>query len=1112
MAIYYGTDCNLGSVKISSSQVLATGTLYYLECFAPNFSTVYLCVHSLTTKAPIPTPTSTYNVLSVINSTTSISCSWCSSGGETGGGGTVILLPSFTPTPTKSVTPTVTQTPTVTKTQTQTPTQTPTNTKTPSQTPTNTPTNTQTPTNTPTVTTSPTPTPTPLVDPTTFSACCEPYEMFNIDGLSSELPIGSVFNVEVPGGFSGCAKVISYVAGLTTYPEAGVSLEGETSCESCQASNPCSAVTPTPTPTNTKTPTQTPTNTKTPTQTPTNTKTPTQTPTTTPTPTPTPTPTKSVTPTPTITPTTTLTPTCYCMEYTITPAGVGGYITITYLECCVELPQEVTTTITYPDSTTIYTSTTPVVEDNNNYDVTPVGPISPNPGPSPNPTSQPTSTPTPTKTPTPTPSYSSVPSNLPSTDIRINFVNECDVVISNPLTVECIVTNCENQLCNGCDPGYQWTPLNNGTNSCIATITQSAITPVSYYTLTQKTNSQYSVNGSKIFSNGYTSGGTGTNPILLTSAPFVGVMNTCALWTSGSTGAPFDKWLGFSFCIDITETKTYYVGLGADNDIQFRLDGVSKINTYNVNPNGPPDSNNFKWWNIFPLEITAGKHTIEVLGLNRGSIGAFGCQIYNPPSLSTFTAITNSNQLSAITVFNSKNYFNNVADVVINTNGTYTTSGYSCPEGFTYCSGQCSKNIYCQNECNGSTIELIIAGGTPPYKILWNNGSNERILSNVSFGQYTAVVTDYAWNGVSDYTATTTCSIIQPQVDCFTEADFTEFTITPTPTQTPTTTPTNTPTPTVTPTQAATTCVENVPYYVSSNYSTPTGLRYNVSNNQLYICNSGSDYVSILDCTTDTIVGQIYVKAGAYSIDYCSVNNSMYVGGDSSIAVIDCNTNSLLQEITTQRSGIVKTIRYNSVTNNMNYIIGVELCSLNCTTNTVIALTFFAGNDPVWLEFKSNTGRLYSSDFTSNYIYNLDPVGSVIDFGASVNLGGGNGPTYSKFSDSVNTDLLVSMTSANQVKVINTITNTVSNTISVGNSPSGIAYYLGNALYYVGNNGDDTITVLNYSYSVLGTITGAFSPIVLEVAYDVGTTRKLYFSNETGLSTNIGVVCLPPPA
>jgi hypothetical protein len=1034
--------------------------------------------------------------------------------------------------------------------------------------------------------------------------------------------------VTVPAGFNGCATVISFVEGLTTYPPTGVLLQGETSCNSCTAANPCGDVSPTPTSSLTPTPTKTPTNTKTPTQTPTNTKTPTKTPTETPTETPTPTPTPTETSTPTPTPTVTLTPTCYCMQYTLTPAGVGGYITVTYTECCVGLPEEVTETITFPDTVTIYTSTEIVINDNNNYEVVPEGPITPNPGPSPEPTLSPTRTPTNTKTPSPTPSYSSVPSDLSVIYDRIDSVNECDVTISYPLTVECIVTNCENQLCDGCDSNYEWTPLNDGTNTCIATITQPATPPTTTFTLYQKQNGQYSINGGRVYINGYNIDGSGTNPILLTNSAFRGIMNTCALWTNDvdSVGnyAPVRQWLGFSYCINITETKTYYIGMGADNDIQFRVDGETKINTYLVNPQGQGDQNTFKWWNIYPIEISAGSHIIDVLGLNRGSVAGFGCKIYDPPSLEVFTAMTTTAELDSVTVFDSKNYFNNIADVIINTDGTYTSSGYSCPDGFTYCSGQCSKNIYCQNECVGGTIQLVIKGGTPPYNITWSNGSNETILTNVAFGEYTAVVTDYQYNGVSDYTATTTCSIIDPGADCFAAASVSEFTITPSVTPTPTITPSLPSTPllnmcftfqfntTATPTFLSCTsipstenvlgvmdyyngkpfyyvnyptsltectlsaliiywnqtlsrwefasqdlpnpstvfaynnnpsnypeststypwvtlnqlsqlssssvgdcatpepgaCEIEVPYYVSSNYSQPIGLKYNQSNNRLYICNYGSDFVSIMDCSNDTIIGQVYLKNKAYCIDYCTNNNFMYVGGLSFVSVINCNTNTLVAELPIPKSGLIKTIRYNSVNNNMYFVIDDSCFSINCATNSVIGAPILltdVSSEP-WLEFKPTTNKLYFSQFDTNQIQIIDPLNSSVIGSISTP---GSEPSYSKL---VSNSLFVSSPSTDQMLVINTTTNFITDNVNVGNSPSGIAYYAGNGVIYIGNNADDTIkSISDVSFLELSTITNCYSPLNLEIAND-GTTRKLYFSNETEQITNIGVMCLPSPS
>lgn len=56
---------------------------------------------------------------------------------------------------------------------------------------------------------------------------------------------------------------------------------------------------------------------------------------------------------------------------------------------------------------------------------------------------------------------------------------------------------------------------------------------------------------------------------------------------------------------------------------------------------------------------------------------------------------------------------------------------------------------------NDGAIYLTITGGTPPYKISWNNGSQTQYLTGLQFGTYTANITDY----YGDFSATTTCTV-----------------------------------------------------------------------------------------------------------------------------------------------------------------------------------------------------------------------------------------------------------------------------------------------------------------------------------------------------------------
>jgi hypothetical protein len=70
------------------------------------------------------------------------------------------------------------------------------------------------------------------------------------------------------------------------------------------------------------------------------------------------------------------------------------------------------------------------------------------------------------------------------------------------------------------------------------------------------------------------------------------------------------------------------------------------------------------------------------------------------------------------------------------------------------------------------SVTLQITGGTPPYYVLWNNGSISTSITNLGVGSYSSTVVDF----YGDFTANTTCVL-------------TGQTITPTPTPTPTATP-----------------------------------------------------------------------------------------------------------------------------------------------------------------------------------------------------------------------------------------------------------------------------------------------------------------------------------
>jgi YVTN family beta-propeller protein len=411
-------------------------------------------------------------------------------------------------------------------------------------------------------------------------------------------------------------------------------------------------------------------------------------------------------------------------------------------------------------------------------------------------------------------------------------------------------------------------------------------------------------------------------------------------------------------------------------------------------------------------------------------------------------------------------------------------------------------------EVVGTTINLNISGGTPPYTILWNNGSNQNTLVNVPYGDYTAVVTDYVWpSGISDFTATTTCSILKPIPDCLYDPSITEFTITPTPTVTPTMTPTMTMTPSSTP---ASTCVPYTITYATTNYLGPIGIKYNSLTNEIYVCNSASDYVTVIDCDTDNVVRQYYIKEGALNIDYCPFNNCMYVvGGTNKVTIINCGTNSLGPEIVVSSHPFV-TALHSIVYNPTNFSMYVscintnKVYTINCNTNTVLGVGVSVGTKPIWVEFNNLTNTIYSVNQISNNVSVIDCTGII----PTININVGGAPYAAAFLANYNR-LYVTNSIDDDLTKINTLSNSVTlPNLSVGSNPYGIKYVDVLDTIFVANAIGGTISLIDPALNtVTMDITGAVKPIQMDYSTQ---TNKLYFTNGNAIQNNIGIVCLPP--
>ena len=155
----------------------------------------------------------------------------------------------------------------------------------------------------------------------------------------------------------------------------------------------------------------------------------------------------------------------------------------------------------------------------------------------------------------------------------------------------------------------------------------------------------------------------GRNP----NALFHGRMNNgAAIWTDSH---PQDLWIGFSACLYLNESKTYYLGIGGDNEVKISINGTEYVNLSDNN------TGNFQAWHVFPILLNSGNNYITLEGLDTGSAAGFGAEIYSANTLSELTAATTTNEAGL--VWSTKDLYGVNFDIA-------GSSGYTCPSGYMY--------------------------------------------------------------------------------------------------------------------------------------------------------------------------------------------------------------------------------------------------------------------------------------------------------------------------------------------------------------------------------------------------------------------------------------------
>lgn len=234
-----------------------------------------------------------------------------------------------------------------------------------------------------------------------------------------------------------------------------------------------------------------------------------------------------------------------------------------------------------------------------------------------------------------------------------------------------------------CPAGYELAPDN---SFCFIEEIVAATPPISGEVTVEKNHVDYSACGSYIYAPGYNLNGTGPSVQISIANVFWANGGTCA--AGNTTDGPLNRsglWsttqsnnqtIGFSVCIDIPVSQTYFIGMGSDNLGIIKLDGVEIIHQdptalgvqYGVGAGAT-----FKVWHIYPVVIAAGSHVLELIGFNVSGVAAMGMEIYNNTEAEIIAA---TDYVDLDLVFSTKDYIGQ--PVVLGSDNI----GYSCPSGF----------------------------------------------------------------------------------------------------------------------------------------------------------------------------------------------------------------------------------------------------------------------------------------------------------------------------------------------------------------------------------------------------------------------------------------------
>jgi YVTN family beta-propeller protein len=240
----------------------------------------------------------------------------------------------------------------------------------------------------------------------------------------------------------------------------------------------------------------------------------------------------------------------------------------------------------------------------------------------------------------------------------------------------------------------------------------------------------------------------------------------------------------------------------------------------------------------------------------------------------------------------------------------------------------------------------------------------------------------------------------------------------------------------------------------------PIGIVFDPTDGEMFVSNSGSDTVSVIDCFSSGVVATIPVGSEPWGLAWDGPDREVWVAnaGSANVSVIDAASNRVVANIALPTGSDPEGIAYDSSTGFVYVTESNEsrVALLNASSDAV-SEQVGSGQGGSQAVYDSTDSLVYTSNEASDnltaYAQSTSTNAHVVANSTVPN--GPNGLAYDPATD----ELFVAQSSSDTVDVVQPSTESVSTNFTVGSAPIAMAVDTGHQTLYVNNQLEGTTSI-----------------------------------------------------